>query len=82
MAEFEFDFKAMNIIYDQYGENIRIKKLGEDRYYAKLPIEDSPTFWGWLFMLGERIRILSPKFLIERYDYLLKSLRDYNELSL
>ena len=38
--------------------------------------------WGWLFMLGERIRILSPKFLIERYDYLLKSLRDYNELSL
>lgn len=82
MAEFEFDFKTMNIIYDQYGENIRIKKLGEDRYYAKLPIEDSPTFWGWLFMLGERIRILSPRFLIERYDYLLKSLRDYNELSL
>lgn len=82
IAEFEFDFKAMNIIYDQYGEDIMVKKLGEDRYYAKLPIEDSPTFWGWLFMLGERIRILSPKFLIERYDYLLKSLRDYNELSL
>lgn len=77
MAEFEFAFKTMNIIYDQYGENIRIKKLGEDRYYAKLPIEDSPTFWGWLFMLGERIRILSPRFLIEEYESRLDEIRTY-----
>lgn len=76
MAEFEFDFKAMNIIYDQYGENIRIKKLGEDRYYAKLPIEDSPTFWGWLFMLGNRIRIISPDYLIEEYKERLDSIRE------
>lgn len=77
MAEFEFDFKAMNIIYDQYGEDITVKKLGEDRYYAKLPIEDSPTFWGWLFMLGERIRILSPRFLIEEYESRLDEIRTY-----
>lgn len=77
MAEFEFDFKAMNIIYDQYGEDIMVKKLGEDRYYAKLPIEDSPTFWGWLFMLGERIRILSPRFLIEEYESRLDEIRTY-----
>ena len=28
MAEFEFDFKAMNIIYDKYGEDTKITKLG------------------------------------------------------
>ena len=66
-AEFEFDFKAMNIIYDQYGENVEIMKIGENRYYAKLPIEDSPTFWGWMFIIGKHIKILSPQFLAEEY---------------
>ena len=60
----EFDFKAMNIIYDKYGEDTKITKLGEDKYYAKLPVEDSPTFWGWIFMLEDRIRILSPSHLV------------------
>ena len=75
ITEFEFDFKAMNIIYDQYGENTEIKKIGDNRYYAKLPIEDSPTFWGWLFMLGKRIKILSPPFLIEEYTVRLDAAR-------
>lgn len=67
MAEFEFDFKAMNIIYDKFGENTKITKLGDNRYYAKLPVEDSPTFWGWILMLNDRIRILSPEPLIQKY---------------
>lgn len=75
IAEFEFDFKTMNIIYDQYGENIEIMKIGENRYYAKLPIEDSPTFWGWLFMLGKRIRIISPSFLMDEYKNKLDEIR-------
>lgn len=45
MAEFELDFTAMNIIYDKYGESIEVTPIGEKRYYAKMPIEDSPTFW-------------------------------------
>lgn len=72
MAEFEFDFKAMNIIYDKYGEDTKITKIGEDRYYAKLPVEDSPTFWGWIFMLEDRIRILSPTYLVNEYAEKLK----------
>ena len=67
MAEFEFDFTAMNIIYDKYGEDTEITKLGENRYYARLPVENSPTFWGWLLMLNGRIRILSPDSLIKEY---------------
>lgn len=67
MAEFEFDFKAMNIIYDKFGEDTKITKLGDNRYYAKLPVEDSPTFWGWILMLNDRIRILSPEPLIQKY---------------
>lgn len=56
-AELEFDFTAMNIIYDKYGEDTKITKLGDNKYYAKLPVEDSPPFWGWLLMLSDRIRI-------------------------
>ena len=55
-------------IYDKYGEDTKITKLGEDKYYAKLPVEDSPTFWGWIFMLEDRIRILSPSHLVKEYS--------------
>lgn len=75
MAEFEFDFKAMNIIYDKYGEDTKITKLGENKYYAKLPVEDSPTFWGWIFMLEDRIRILSPSHLVKEYSEKLDRMR-------
>ena len=68
IAEFEFDFKTMNIIYDKYGIETKIKRIREDRYYAKLPVEDSPTFWGWMFMLENQIRIISPQFLIDEYE--------------
>lgn len=79
MAEFEFDFKAMNIIYDKYGEDTKITKLGEDRYYAKLPVEDSPTFWGWIFMLEDRIRIISPKYLVSEYAEKLEQIKHFVE---
>lgn len=73
-AEFEFDFKTMNIIYDKYGEDTKITKIGENRYYAKLPVEDSPTFWGWLLMLNGRIKILSPDSLIKEYHKVLEKI--------
>ena len=79
MAEFEFDFKAMNIIYDKYGEDTKVTKLGDNRYYAKLPIEDSPTFWGWMFTLEDHIRIISPVFLIDKYVEKLEKTRTFVE---
>lgn len=79
IAEFEFDFKAMNIIYDKYGEDTKITKLGDNRYYAKLPVEDSPTFWGWMFTLEDHIRIISPMFLIDKYIEKLEKIRVFVE---
>lgn len=74
-AELEFDFTAMNIIYDKYGEDTKITKLGDNKYYAKLPVEDSPPFWGWLLMLSDRIKILSPDYLIKEYQCVIDKLK-------
>ena len=57
------------------GEDTKITKLGENKYYAKLPVEDSPTFWGWIFMLEDRIRILSPSHLVKEYSEKLDRMR-------
>lgn len=75
IAEFEFDFKALNIIYDKYGEDTEVIRIGDDRFYARLPVEDSPTFWGWLLMLNDRIKIISPEFLIKDYNNLIDKLK-------
>ena len=77
LSNFEFDFNAMNIIYDKYGEDTKITKIGENRYYAKLPVEDSPTFWGWIFMLEDRIRILSPTYLVNEYSEKLEHIKRF-----
>lgn len=79
IAEFEFDFKAMSMIYDQYGEDIEIEKIEDNRFFVRLPIEDSPTFWGWLFVIGKHIKIISPNFLIKEYVSRLSEIKRYIE---
>ncbi len=45
--------------------------------HTKLPVEDSPTIWGWIFMLEDRIRILSPSHLVNEYSEKLEHIKRF-----
>lgn len=40
---------------------------GDESYVATVKVQLSPTFWGWLFQFGNKMKVISPDTVIEEY---------------
>lgn len=56
----EFDRKLIGVVYDKFGEGVKMIPSGENKCIATVKVRISPTFWGWLFQFGREMTILSP----------------------
>lgn len=56
----EFDRRLIPIIYDEFGYDTKIKAEG-NLCNAKVDVQISPTFWGWLFTFAGEMKITSPE---------------------
>ena len=63
----EFDRKLIGVVYDKFGESVKMIPSGEDKCIATLKVRISPTFWGWLFQFAGQMKMLSPTRLVEEY---------------
>lgn len=63
----EFDRKLIGVVYDKFGESVKMLPSGENRCIATVKVRISPTFWGWLFQFAGQMKILSPARLVEEY---------------
>lgn len=70
----EFDDKLIGAVYDKFGENTKMIRTHEHGCVATIKVQISPTFWGWLFQFGKRMRILSPANLIDEYTAIVNEL--------
>ena len=70
----EFDRGLIGVVYDKFGESVKMIPSGENKCIATVKIRISPTFWGWLFQFGQQMRILSPASVVEDYRQQLTSL--------
>ena len=61
----EFDRKLIGVVYDKFGEGVKMIPSGENKCIATLTVRISPTFWGWLFQFAGMMKILSPGHLVE-----------------
>ena len=50
----------MKYVIDRFGLDIETEELTEDIFVAKVAVELSPTFYGWVFQFGGKIRIIGP----------------------
>ena len=64
----EFDRALIGVVYDKFGEAVRMMPSGENKIVATVKVRIRPTFWGWLFQFGTQMRILSPADLTEEYS--------------
>lgn len=57
------------VIIDRFGDyaNIRPNFNNPDTFMARISVQISPQFFGWLFGLGEGIKIISPPSVVEEY---------------
>ena len=74
----EFDRRLIGTIYDKFGEKTVIKDCGNGRYSARVNVQISPTFWGWVFQFVGDMKISEPKAIREEYDCRLKEALNYD----
>ena len=72
----EFARGLIGVVYDKFGEGVRMLPSGEDKCVATVKVRISPTFWGWLFQFGKEMRVLSPEAVAREYKAQIASLSE------
>lgn len=55
-------------MYDKFGEGLKIERVRANLCRAQVEVQVSPTFWSWLFLFPEEIRIVEPEALVDEYE--------------
>ena len=74
------DNNLLDIIYDRFGKNIKIKKDTKKTSHITVDTEVSPEFLGWVFSLGTGIKILTPLYLTQRIKRWIESLSELYDI--
>ncbi len=75
----QFSDKLIGVVYDKFGEEIKMVRINENSCVASVKVQISPTFWGWLFQFGKQMTVLSPEGVINEYKQRLHELTDTEE---
>ena len=59
--------ELMKTIIDHFGEDVDVRPWGEFSFLLRADLAASPTFYGWVFGFGGKIRILGPDHIAEQY---------------
>ena len=68
LVTMEFAPSKLGVIYDKFGENIEIRHADKGWLKIKIAVQISPTFWGWIYQLGDQIKIVSPERIKPPFD--------------
>lgn len=66
-VELECDMALMKYVIDRFGLDVETEELSEETFLAKVPVDLSPTFYGWVFQFGGGIRIIGPEKAVGAY---------------
>lgn len=81
--QLKFLKSKVGIIVDRFGTDVAIRPYEADDNYllARMNVQVSPQFFGWLTGLGKGIEIYSPDAVREKYvEHLKKLLEQYNSI--
>jgi len=68
-----FDMDLLNTAIDRFGQVGEFKRIDEKSFSVSAEVQVSPTFFGWIFQFGDKIKICEPKSVVEQFkDYLHK----------
>ena len=64
-VRFEADASLLDVIYDKFGEKTVITSCGDNMIEFTATVQLSPVFFGWCCTFGEKLKIISPKAVVE-----------------
>lgn len=62
-----FHDRMIGVLYDKFGEDLKITRLDSKTCEAHVTVQISPPFWSWLFMLSRDLQLVAPDDLVEQY---------------
>ena len=71
-----FHDRLIGLLYDKFGENLRITRIDSKTCEATVTVQVSPPFWSWLFMLSQDLQMVAPEDLVNEYWARLNSARN------
>ena len=74
-VELECDTSLMKYVIDRFGLDVETEELSEEKFLAKVPVDLSPTFYGWVFQFGGGIRIIGPEEAVGAYKEMVDKAR-------
>ena len=69
------DNDLIGVIVDRFGSDIFIVKETEKSFVVTVRVALSPQFYAWLFGLGLKVKVLSPKKAIDDYKSKIQELK-------
>ncbi len=72
----EFDSSVMGAVYDRFGESTTMQPTERGTVTASVKVQIAPTFWGWLFQFGTKMRIVYPEDAAAEYRELARQVAD------
>ena len=74
-VELECDTALMKYVIDRFGLDVETEELSGEKFLAKVPVDLSPTFYGWVFQFGGGIRIIGPEEAVGAYKIMIDKVR-------
>ena len=68
LVTMEFAPDKLGVIYDKFGESIEVRHADKGWLKIKVVVQISPTFWGWIYQLEDKIKIVSPEGIKPPFD--------------
>ena len=63
-----FDNQMVGVFIDRFGKEIEIYPVDESCSETIVNVAVSNQFFGWIFALGDSVKIVSPKSVVEQFD--------------
>lgn len=70
------DESILSVVIDKFGDRVHIRKENDVRYSVTVKADISPTFFSWVFMLGDKVKLASPENVVCEYREELNRIRD------
>lgn len=66
----------MNSIIDRFGEDVPVQTVDADHFSAKVTVDLSNNFYGWVFASAGKMKITAPKEAVEGFREVLESFQE------
>ncbi len=71
----EFDNSLINVVIDRFGKDIHIHTITEISFRVTVEVVTTDTFFAWLFMFGNKVKVVEPRSVIEKMTTLIDEIK-------